>query len=273
MVRSDDPALAPSPPTVPTVVVAVALLSARLIDAQAPPGTSTLLRASLPIAILLLLAAPLAIEAWQSRRARTGAWLAARRGALAAIATLLVLTALCVGVRESMAESRLFTRPQAPWPFEPLAGAAALLLAAQVLPFPATAGARLVEHALRRERPQLVAARLTGRIGGALLGGAALLFALLPGGGSDFASLTIAALYGVAAVIELRAAFRKALAREWALQHDGAWQLPGVRPLSPAQFTPFSPLAATAYDALAGVRKKQKKPAASAASSNTTEPA
>jgi hypothetical protein len=175
-------------------------------------------------------------------------------------------------LRLATAAEQPFDPPRAPWPIEPLVAAAALLFATQLLPFPRTAGATLLELAARGARPQLVAARLTGRVGGALVAAAAVLLALLPAGG-DAWSWVLAGGYALAALREQRLAFRDALAREWALHHAGAFGLPGARALAPAQFEPFRAAAERAYAAVARTRTRKTKPIASAASSTPTEAA
>ena len=267
--------LAPPPPSLATTSVAAALLAARLVDREAPESASPWARAGAAATNALLAVVPLVAVAAR-RRARGGAidgpWRRWRSGALAALALSFAAMAAGLLLRSATATPQPFDSPRAPWPVEPLVAAAALLFAAQLLPFPRTAGATLLELAARASRPQLVAARLAGRVGGALLAAAAVVLALLPDGGDRW-SWALAAGYALAALREERLVFRDALAREWALHHAGAFGLPGARALAPAQFEPFRAAAERAYAAVARTRARKAKPIASAASSTPTEAA
>lgn len=265
-----DRALRPLAPSLPAIGAAAALLAVRLADAQRPADAAPALRVAVTALIVGLALLPPLVELVLRRRRRRGEWLDAQFAATGALAALAALAAGGMVVRAMTVRTLAFAAPQAPWPIEPLAAAAALQLAVHVLPFPGGAGATLLESALRRQRPQLVAARLAARAGFALWLTTLPLFALVPGFGSDPLALATAGATACACWREQRRAARAALAREWALQHHGAWQLPGVRALAPAQFAPFAGAAAAAYAADRGARMKQAKPAPSASSSSTT---
>jgi len=269
--------LAPPSPSLAVTSVAAALLAARLVDREAPAAAARWARVATAATIALVAILPFLVAT--ARRAATRAlgeavrdpWRRSGLAAALALAASSLAMAAGMAVRFATEEPQPFGLARAPWPIEPLAAAAALLFAAQLLPFPRTAGATLLELAARGSRPQLVAARLVSRVGGALVAAATVLLALLPAGG-DRGSWALAAAYALAALREQKLAFRDALAREWALHHAGAFGLPGARALAPAQFEPFRGAAERAYAAVARTRARNAKPTASAASSTPTEP-
>jgi len=266
-------ALSPPRARLAATTVAAALLAGRLLDAQAAVGSSGAARATALASVALCAWLPTLLDHAVRRRGGRSEWHGAARGAQAALLASALLFALGALARLLLSQRESLLAARAPWPCEPLAATAALLLTVALLPFPATAGAALLERALRRSRPQLVAARLVGRVGGALWMPAAAALALLPGGGRDPWAWLLAGAYALVAALEQRGHARAALAREWALQHDGAFQLPEARALAPAQFAPFAASAAAAYAARGDARMKQAPPRSSASSSSATDPA
>jgi hypothetical protein len=265
-------ALAPPPARPSATAIAAALLAIRRIDAAAPPGASAPARAIALVAVAMLLLAPTLLDAGVRRRAGRSPWQGAARGALAALAAGALLLAVATSTRLLLTPERSVVATRAPWPFEALAAASALLFAAALLPFPGTAGARLLEQGLARDRPQLVASRLVRRLATALSMPTCVALALTPGLGRDPWAIALACGFALAVWLEQRDHARSALAREWALQHDGAFKLPGARALAPAQFAPFAAAAQAAYSARAGAPRKQAAPSSSAASSSATDP-
>ncbi|MBL8841362.1 MAG: hypothetical protein JNL90_07520 [Planctomycetes bacterium] len=271
--------LAPTAPSLRVASLALAVAATRLVDAAAPTAASALARVGAAVLALLLALLPTFLERgavawWRSRGAAP--WEARRRAAQAALAVGLLLTAIGVALREALAEGHLLMAARAPWPLEELVAVQALLFVAQLLPLPGSDGATLIELALLRGRPQLVAMRLAGRLRGSGVALLVLLLALLPGGGRDPLALALAAGLALWGMVRERATFRLALARERALQARGDRsaldRATPLRPLAPAQYVAFAEAAERAYERLCGAFASSTQPIASASSSTPTEP-
>ncbi len=205
---------------------------------------------------------------------------AARVSLLVDLALVVVGLSIGVALQSDAATAWFFGPPRrARWWAESGAACAALLLVGQALPLPGSDGFVLIEAALRRARPQLVATRLTSRVGGSLAAVMALAIAVAPPGPLDGIGWGLAAALLAAAWLEQRGAFGRALAREWALQSHTTRHVASLRPLSPAQFDRFRLAAERAYVARvspatrAGARQSSTKPPTSASSNSPTDPA
>ncbi len=271
MERASHDPLAPSRPPWRVASLAIAACAARLLLAAAPAQADVAARSAAVGALLVLGWLPAALSRF-ARRNDADRWRAETRAAWLALGVGLLMCALGLALREVLAQPQPLLTDRAPWPWAELAAAQALLFCSQLVPLPGSEGSTLIEAALRRGRPQLVAARLVGRLRGGAVALVALLLALVPGAGRDPISLAVAVLFAVLAWRGERALFQQALAREQALQLDARSRPALLQPLSPAQFRAFAAVAARAYAEATRARHSSPKPIASAASSTPTEP-